>query len=356
MKLKKRPILIVLIAGIGDIILSSRSIRAMRKGYPDVKIHLLTSPQAASIAQNYKYIDYVWSLPIREIKEDKFHLLKILQIIRRLREIDFGVIINLYRVCTWMGAFEMGLLFMLLKGKIKIGHGNKGFNLFLDKKAPEDLFKRKHIVDAMVDMASLAGGIPDDRGIEIFFKKKKNSKWESLIYQNDQYALNIAINPGGARHNRRWSPLYYAQVADKMSEIYKCKIFILGGPGEEAIAKAVTDNMKKEAVNLSGQLTINDLIYFISRMDILITNDSAPMHIAAATKTPVVAIFGPEDPRLFGPYTTLDLYRIVYKDLDCRPCKKKKCEKPICLENITPEEVIEKCTEILKNQYIDKLN
>ena len=106
--------------------------------------------------------------------------------------------------------------------------------------------------------------------------------------------------------------------------------------------------MRNKAIDLSGQLTLNDLVYIIDQMDLLVTNDSAPMHIAAAVKTPVVAIFGPEDLRLFGPYTTPDLYRIVFKDVDCRPCKKKDCKRPLCLDQITPEEVFEKCVEILK--------
>jgi len=105
--------------------------------------------------------------------------------------------------------------------------------------------------------------------------------------------------------------------------------------------------MESKAVNLAGKLRLNDLVYIISRFDLLLTNDSGPMHIAAAIKTPIVAIFGPEDPRLFGPYTSHDLYRILYKDIDCRPCKNKNCQRPLCLDRITSEEVLEKCYEIL---------
>jgi ADP-heptose:LPS heptosyltransferase len=74
------------------------------------------------------------------------------------------------------------------------------------------------------------------------------------------------------------------------------------------------------------------------------------MHIAAATKTPIVAIFGPEDPKLFGPYTTPDLYRIVYKPMHCRPCDKKNCKSPLCLDQITPDDVLTACVELLQGK------
>jgi len=108
--------------------------------------------------------------------------------------------------------------------------------------------------------------------------------------------------------------------------------------------------MSNDLINLAGKLTLNDLIYIISRLNLLVTNDSGPMHIAAAVKTPVVAIFGPENPVLMGPYTTTDLYRIAYiDDIKCRPCTKKKCTQPICLNLITTDEVIEKCFELLES-------
>jgi lipopolysaccharide heptosyltransferase II len=341
-----KSILVILIAGIGDLILSTKALRALRLGHPDVDIHLLTSTQSASLAENYEYIDHVWNFPIRELRKDRFQFREILELIRRLRKIDFDAVINLYRVNTWMGSFEMGLLFTILKGEQKIGHDSKGFGLFLDKKIGKEFFRNRHFADAMMEIVRVAGGIPDEKGIEVFWSIESESKWRHLFTDPD--IMRVAINPGGERANRRWNPDNYALVADNLIDRFNAKIFILGGPGEEKIAEEILIKMRNEVIDLSGQLKLNDLVYIIDRMDLLVTNDSAPMHIAAAVKTPVVAIFGPEDPRLFGPYTTRDLYRIVFKDVDCRPCKKKDCKRPICLDQITPKEVFEKCVEILK--------
>lgn len=348
----KRPFLIVLIAGIGDLVLASKSIRAIRNGFPDEDIYLLTSTEAASIAQNYDYLDHVWAFPIREMRKSKSHILDILKLMLNLRKIEFGIATNLYKVGSWLGAIKMGLLFLQLKAQVKIGHNHKGFGVFINKKVPAEIFQNRHFADAMMDIALLAGGIPDDKGIEVFWNKKSEEKWGYLFSgkASGLQEIKIGINPGGDRPNRRWNPDNYALVADRLIEHFNAKIILMGGPGEENIARHIQNKMKNDAINLSGKLTLDDLIYIISRFGLLLTNDTGPMHIAAAVKTPLVAIFGPEDPVLMGPYTSPDLFRIVYKDVDCRPCNKKNCTRPICLDLITPEEVSEKCSDILKNR------
>jgi len=343
---KKEIILVVLIAGIGDLILASRSIRAIRNRFQDAKIHLLTSTEAFPIAKSYPYIDHTWAFPIRELRKSKTYIFDILRLVRELRKIDFDIVVNLYRIFSSGGAIKLGLLFILLKSYVKIGHDNKGFGLFINRKVPPGTLKDRHFADAIMEIAQEAGGIPDDKGIEVFWSQEAESKWQHLFADPD--IMRVAINPGGERANRRWNPDHYALVTDNLIDRFNARIFILGGPGEEKIAEEILIKMRNKAIDLSGQLTLNDLVYIIDQMDLLVTNDSAPMHIAAAVKTPVVAIFGPEDLRLFGPYTTPDLYRIVFKDVDCRPCKKKDCKRPLCLDQITPEEVFEKCVEILK--------
>ena len=91
-------ILITLIAGIGDLILASKSLRAIRHGNPDKQIHLLTSAEALSIARNYDYVDHVWAFPLRGLRRNKSKIFNILGLIWKLRKIDFYSVTNLYRV------------------------------------------------------------------------------------------------------------------------------------------------------------------------------------------------------------------------------------------------------------------
>jgi lipopolysaccharide heptosyltransferase II len=225
-----------------------------------------------------------------------------------------------------------------------------GFGLFLDKKAAKETFRNRHFTDAMMDLAKLAEGVPDDRGIEVFWDKNIEIKWANL-FPKERHAikpLRIGINPGADRPEKRWSPENHALVADRLSELRGAEIFVLGGPSEEHLASRIEKAMKHPVTNLSGKLSLNELAYLISHLDLFVTNDSGPMHIAAAVKTPVVALFGPEDPLYTRPYTSPDLYRIVQRELSCRPCTNKRCDRPICMESLKPEEVLQACLELLE--------
>ena len=329
--------------------LASKSIRSIRNGNPDKEIHLLTSAEAVSIARNYEYVDHAWAFPLRELRKNKFQIFGFLDVIQKLRKIDFYSMTNLYRVSSKIGAIKMGILFLLIRAEIKIGHDQKGFHFFLNKRVAPEAFKNRHFTDSMMDIAQLAGGVPDEKGIEVFWEKNSEKKWEHLFSDKTKRIgqITIGINPGADKPHKRWNPDYYALVADHLFEHLDAKIIVLGGPGEEKISRYIQDKMKNRPINLGGQLTLNDLVYIISQLDLLVTNDSGPMHIAAALKTPLVAIFGPEEPAYTKPYTRQNLYRIIYKNVDCRPCRMRNCKRPICLDLITPEEVVKQCFEML---------
>lgn len=343
------PVLIVLIAGIGDLILASKSFRAIRNGFPDSEIHLLTSADAAPLARQYKYIDQIWEFPIRELRSRKSVLFNMLKIVLQLRRIKYAMIINLHPVATAKGAFQMGLLFSLLRAPVKIAHDYKGFGLFVNKKVPADNFRNRHYAESFLDVALLAGGKPDSKGIEVCYNLTSKEKWGYLFNEKsiNQHSPTVAINPGSDQPKKRLHPDRLADIADRLVEQCNARIILLGGPGEMSISQHIQDTMNHDAINLAGKLTLNDLVYIISQLDLLITNDSAPMHIAAALNIKQVAIFGPGYPELFRPYTSSDNYILIYKHLDCRPCNNKECGHISCIESITSEEVFEAANTLL---------
>ena len=348
-----KHVLVVLIAGIGDLVLASPALRALKKGHPKATLHLLTSGEAAELAAHYSYLDKVWPFPLRKLRQDKTAYVEIISLLWRMNHFQFDRAVNFYHVDSRAGALKMGAIFLFIRAKEKIGHDRYGFGHFLDTKVSSEFFARHHITDAMTELAAIAGGRTDKGGIEVFWENESKRRFRYLFNnpavpqgQQDQ-PLFVGINPGGDRTNRRWVTERYAAVGDKIAATLNARILIFGGPGEEHIAGRIQDKMTSEVVNLAGKLSINDLAYVISRLDLLITNDSGPMHIAAATRTPVVAIFGPEDPVLMKPYTSEDLYRVMSKPLPCRPCQQDHCARPLCLDAISPEEVFNSCMELL---------
>ncbi len=344
-------ILIVLIAGIGDLILASKSIRAIRNGHPDSEIHLITSAEAAPVARQYNYLDRVFEFPIRKIRENKFVVFHMFKIILQLRKVQYNTIINLYQIASFSGAFQMGILFSMLRAPVKIGHDNKGFGCFINKKINANNYKNRHFTDAFMNVALHSGGKPDKKSIDVFYPSSSEKKWHHLFEKKllKNHTPIIAINPGSDQPNKRLHPDRLVAIAESLFEQYNAHIIILGGPNEKNISQHIQKTMKNKAINLAGKLTINDLTYIISKLDLLITNDSAPMHIAAAQNIRQVAIFGPGYPKLFGPYTSTENYTLIYKQLDCRPCMNKKCDHISCLNNITVKEVVEAACELLKN-------
>jgi len=347
----KQKILIVLIAGIGDLILASKAMRAIRNGFPEAEIHLLTSTDAAPLAKHYDFLSQVWAFPIRELRVSKLHLFSILRILRTLRKFSFDEVIDLYHVGSVKGALKMGALFLTLKATEKIGHDAHGFGLFLTRGVPADFFDHRHFATSMAKLTEFAGGVPDERGIEVFWDPNCEQRCKDIVDRKRSNRPLIGINPGGDRKNRRWDPRRYAAVADRLADCFDASILLFGGPGEEGIAGEVRRNMNRHVTDLAGKLSLDELAFIISRLDLLVTNDSAPMHMAAATHTPVVALFGPEDPLLMGPYTRPGLFRVICHPLLCRPCITKHCAHVRCLDLIDPGEVVETCIDLLKTHH-----
>jgi ADP-heptose:LPS heptosyltransferase len=312
----------------------------------------LTSTDASALARNYPYIDHVSCFPIRELRKSKKHILDIIKLVWKLRKTKFDLIVNLFRVDSRAGALKMGLLFAMLRSKEKVGHDYKGFGRFLTKQVPWDNFQNRHFVEAMLDVAITAGAVPDDKGIEVFWDLGCEKKWSYLFPEgkHSNHQLTVGLNPGGDWVTKRWDPAKFAKLADHMIENYDAKVVLLGGPADKSIASKIESETDHSLVNLSGKLDLKDLSFIISRLDLLVTNDSGPMHIGAATKIPIVAIFGPGNPWTHGPYGPPELNHVIYTTLACQPCERSLCESMECIQKVLLEDVIIGCSEILRGR------
>lgn len=154
----------------------------------------------------------------------------------------------------------------------------------------------------------------------------------------------LGINPGATYGSaKRWYPKEFAKVAAYFANRYDIVIF--GGPNEIDIAREVEDKLKEDAItnitNLAGKTTIQELIQNIAGLSLFVTNDSGPMHIAAAYKIPTVALFGPTKYDETSPWQNPNS-TILSHNLQCAPCMKREC--PIktheCMRGIKAEEVI----------------
>jgi ADP-heptose:LPS heptosyltransferase len=310
---ERSSFLVVLVAGIGDIVLGSMGLRAIRNGHPRARIHLLTSSEAAAVGRHYPYIDRVWAFPIRRLRHDRRVLAEMLKVLLALRGRRFDTIVNLYPVASFRGALSMGAAFSLLRSPCKIGHGRYGFGHFLHHPTPGDFFQGRHMADCMLDMARMAGGKPDGKGVEVFRSERIDPSLKRLLGLGPEGARlkTIAVHAGSDAAGKRADPIVFSSAVNRLASRFPVKAVVLGGPGEEAIAHSIVRAIRGPVVNLAGKISLESLVYVLEQVDLLITNDSGPMHIAAALKKPLVALFSGGHPRIFGPYGDSFQFRII---------------------------------------------
>ena len=176
-----------------------------------------------------------------------------------------------------------------------------------------------------------------------------NTTANSLTIYNDKKSKDsknklLGINPGASYGNaKRWYPDKFADVAIDLSSKYD--IIIFGGPEEKDIAKDIEMNLIEKGVdnykNLAAQLNINELITQISNLDLFVTGDSGPMHLAAAFQIPTVSIFGPTNDIETSQWMN-EKSIIVKKNLECQPCMKRTCplKHHNCMKGVVPSDVL----------------
>ena len=199
-----------------------------------------------------------------------------------------------------------------------------------------------HQVEKYNDFINLSLNINNlPEGLIIHHEKSVKKEISDLYISQD---LTLGINPGASYGSaKRWYPEEFAELAAKLSNKYN--IIIFGGNGEKDIALDIEKLLIKKGIsnynNLAGVTSISELVEHISNLDLFITGDSGPMHIAAAFKVPTVSIFGPTRAQETSQWMNKNSV-IVKKDLDCQPCMNRVChlKHHNCMKYIKSEEVL----------------
>jgi heptosyltransferase-1 len=160
----------------------------------------------------------------------------------------------------------------------------------------------------------------------------------------------IALQPGARWANKRWPAAHFADIASRLAmEHADIRFAVLGGKDDQSLAETVCRAAPDRCVNLAGETSLPEMIEWLRRCDLMVTNDTGPMHAAAALGKPVIGIFGPTEPRRTGPYGQLP--RAVQHHLPCIPCLKSRCVWPQpmeCLTAISPATVFDSVQRALQ--------
>jgi len=340
-------ILIIKLCCLGDAILLIPSIRNIRRKFKNAKISVLTTYRTSRIFNNVSYIDKVYELP------KKNFLLKLFFLIRLLKKEKFDLLFN-YN--PWYNF--MILLSLFLRAKIRIGYfysGSEKLSNFYDFSV--EYTENKHVVLTYLDLLKIIGIEYKDSYLEFFFDPKAELFATEYFFKNKFKQPVIAIFPGSSKGwaLKRWPLSNYSKLADKLIYELGADVILLSG-NEENLANIIMNGMKYKPYTLSEKIDIFRLASIISKCSLLIVGDTAPMHIAASVKTPIVAIFSSVSPVPYHPWMDKDRYKIVRNDIPCSPCTKFGNMKPClyefkCIRGIGVDEVFQATKDILMKIY-----
>ncbi len=332
-KADSQRILIVKPSSLGDIIHSLPVLWLLRKQYPDAHIGWVVKEIWKNILTGNPLLDEVIVL-----KKGIHGFFSAIIDIRRMR---YDTVIDL------QGLFRSGIISILSGVKERIGFSNARelAHMFYNTKiaVPREVM---HAVDRY--LLSISVQVRDDighRGPHFpLYIDIDDAEWaREFLVKNNLINVKpvIAINPSARWEKKRWSTTAYAALITRLIQELKAGIIILGSKEDIPVAEEISPLVRGKHAVATGMTSLKTLSALLARVDLLVTNDSGPMHIAAALGTPVVALFGPTDPRLTGPYGNGHI--VIRKDMECSPCLRRPCVhgRPLCMEAITVEEVAE---------------
>ena len=353
MLLTKKPekILIIRLSAIGDVVHVLPALRLLRSHFPESKIAWLVEDKASDILTGHPDIDEVvifprkkWQRDILKINKTLNALSDIISFYKRLRSEHYDLIID------FQGNLKSGIMNLITGPGKRVGFGKgycKEFNYLTTQYQAFPSEKTMHRIDKNLFLLK-------ELGVENGFQRPKlpvfrpDKKYISKFVKTDtnpSFPI-IIIHPGTSKFGsyKQWSPLNYALLADMILETYEANVVFTWGPYEFSVVKEIVGNMKHKALPACETRTIKQLIELIRHARLFIGGDTGPLHIASILDIPVVGIYGPKDPEIYGPYN--DKAIIIKKDVPCSPCRKRTCGDPICMSSILPEDVFRGVKEL----------
>jgi lipopolysaccharide heptosyltransferase II len=337
-----RRILVVSSTAIGDTLLSTPALRSLRLAYPEARISLLINPAYIGMFRDHPRVDelipyrrgwlgFAWQVPVL-----------------RRRHFDLVCILHGNEPQATPLAYLSGARFIF-----KLPNTSRFRFLLTNSGTVLDWDAFEHGIDQRLAVAKLAMGTTTDRRMELPVADAARTAVTELLAQQNVGADTplIALQAGASTASRRWAPGHFVALAKRLlAERPTARIVLTGSPGERSLTKVIATGIDNARVwNAAGKVPLPLLPALVERCALMVSGDTGPMHLAVTVGTPVVALFAVSDWRRSGPAYDLDRHVVIQKWRTCDPCKSKNCPyaEPLCMENITVDEVFEAVTTIL---------
>ena len=381
-------ILFVRLSYIGDILHATPAARWIKEQYPDAKLHWIVTPSMVELLEGNPYVDEIipWERDEYEAHSKKLHIPTMWrmwwELKAKLEPYKFDVAVDV------QGRLITGLVLLASGAPIRLGLGgtkelNWLFTNYKTKPSTDHVIKRyvevaQLLKEAVTKQANLETPLKTvDNGLDHetlhtvsakkmyhmdFYVPSKLHTWaeeqwktidnhSSLNRGEVEKSLRVGLVLGTSWATKEWPQEKWYSLIKSLQ--YRANFVCLGGPKEATQYKPLLDSLVAEGIdqimlNMLGQTTLQEVGALIESCDVVVTADTGALHIALALNKPVVALFGPTDPKLWGPLTgTFKV--LVNEELDCLGCRKRRCPKPdqYCMSGIEPVRVKKAIFELI---------
>lgn len=337
---KPKRILIYNVNWIGDVLLSTAAIKGLRRAYPGAYLACVIPERCREILEGNHNLDEVI---VFDERDKKTGISGFIEFIRLLRRRKFDTCLLLHRSMT------RALIAFLSGITDRVGYDYRKHNFLLTRVVSFPDPSAVHRLEYYLALAGAIGADVSDKRPELYIGESDIAFARRLLADNGVLEKEpaVALNAGGNWGPKRWPPENFALLADKLVSELGVKVVITGSIGDKRLAGTIAGKMKSQAINIAGKTDLKQLAAVFKQSRVVVSADSAPMHIACAVGAPLVCLLGPTAARITGPYPEENAV-ILRKDIGCEiPCYNVQCDDNRCMRAISVDEVFDVLKEMV---------
>lgn len=333
---RTEKILIIKPSSLGDVVHSLPFLNAVKARFPGVSIHWVITKGLEGILERHPMIDRLWVInkdDWKKISSLKVTVNELKELFKNLKKESYDVAFDL------QGLLRSGIITSATGAPVRIGfkEAREGSRFFYTHRIEGG--KAIHAVDRYLKMADFVGCDTSNVVFPFPVSLRTPSSFPALS-SSGKYAV---IVPGARWKTKRWPAENFGRLASRLP----LETIIVGSKADKDIADEIVSLSNGKAASLAGKTDLMELIEVIKHARFIVSNDSGPMHIAAALSIPVFAIFGPTDPLKTGPYGRG--HTVIRENIPCAPCFRRTCENLKCMNSLSAEGVY----RIIGNKFGD---
>jgi heptosyltransferase-3 len=318
--------------GIGDILLSTIVLENLKTAFPHSEIHYLTEEFAKRAIENNPFVSKILTFNKKDF---------VLSIIRKVRKEKYDLVFDF-----WSNPKTAQITFFS-GARYRVGYEKRGRKYAYNFIGKVGTMGEHAADDNLVLLKAFDVPIISKRIIYQTTSEEKTFAEKFFSELNNQDQLMIGFIPSGGWESKRCDPVKWIEICNEIKKNFKAQFIILWGPADEKDVKMISEGLQPPPA-IGPKSTFGELSALIEKCDLIIANDSGPMHVSAALGKPTIGIFGPTNPKAHRPYSENSSY-VIHSELHCIICTKLVCPyNHECMLELPVEKVMAEVKKLIK--------